>query len=443
MIIVGLIIKTVTFYFMGLYQHPSNWNLWTVSRNTFLATVTSSLLMALLLIAGNLLKILPSYSRIILLADAPVTFGFIFIIRLGAYVFRRSRSSMQETSPINLLKLHWTDWLKDGSIYYGIVGGALAIYMIWNKLAFGTSSPVSGQIKRWWATFATSIYGGTPKTLLSFLMIDPNANLNAWNPFSIFLKDLMGMISFIKDPVGSPSWDQEFLIIILAVFVITCGVLYIQKRKMTRAIIQAGVIPLFAGCWLQISSYSITGYASPQDWYWLTEQILLVIMAAFIINIAIELLLTRWMITRIIMWTLIAAIGIYTSYNFWAVNYVLMPYGQISANTPYLDVLPYLEGLSKPGDIIGMTGGGNIGYFIHDRTVVNMDGLINSNEYFQALKNGTGSDYLYNSGMRYVFANPGLLESYPYRGQYTNRLKVIDNTWGGKFMMQFLPKPDN
>jgi hypothetical protein len=67
-----------------------------------------------------------------------------------------------------------------------------------------------------------------------------------------------------------------------------------------------------------------------------------------------------------------------------------------------------------------------------------MDGLINSYPYFQANQNRQGSDYLYDMGLDYIFANPDFLEIQPYRGQYTGRLDVID-FYGGKAIMRFLP----
>lgn len=161
----------------------------------------------------------------------------------------------------------------------------------------------------------------------------------------------------------------------------------------------------------------------------------------FLINIGVNILLAKWMATRIIIWALIIAVGIYSGYSFWTADYLLMPYGVTPANKPYMEVTSYLERITPPGAIIGVTGGGNVGYFIHDRTIVNMDGLINSFDYFQAMQNGTGSDYLYDSGMRYIFANPDIIEANPYRGQYTNRYKVIDDTWGGKDLLEFLPRP--
>jgi hypothetical protein len=103
-------------------------------------------------------------------------------------------------------------------------------------------------------------------------------------------------------------------------------------------------------------------------------------------------------------------------------------------------VIPFLEAHTPPGAVIGMTGGGNVGYFMRGRTIVNMDGLINSTEYFKDLQQGTGSEYLYESGMQYVFANPDILEANPYRGQYEGRLKGLAS-WGGKDLMKLLPDP--
>ena len=85
-----------------------------------------------------------------------------------------------------------------------------------------------------------------------------------------------------------------------------------------------------------------------------------------------------------------------------------------------------------------MTGGGNVGYLMPSRTIVNMDGLINSYAYFQAMQAGTGADYLYDTGLRYVFANPTILDSNPYRGQYSGRFEVILE-WSGKDLLRLLP----
>jgi hypothetical protein len=68
--------------------------------------------------------------------------------------------------------------------------------------------------------------------------------------------------------------------------------------------------------------------------------------------------------------------------------------------------------------------------------------LINSYPYFQAMQAGTGAEFLYDTGLRYIFANPTILESNPYRGQYSGRFEVIQE-WSGKDLLRLLPaEPD-
>ncbi len=75
--------------------------------------------------------------------------------------------------------------------------------------------------------------------------------------------------------------------------------------------------------------------------------------------------------------------------------------------------------------MIGMPGGGTTAYFIHDRTIINLDGLINSYNYFQHLKNGQGREYLDQLGLDFVFGNPGMIENAaPYYSLLRDRLEA-------------------
>jgi len=105
-----------------------------------------------------------------------------------------------------------------------------------------------------------------------------------------------------------------------------------------------------------------------------------------------------------------------------------------------MEVVEYIEENTSPGSVIGMTGGGNVGYLIKDRTIVNMDGLINSYEYFRALQNGQAPIYLHEHDMTIVFANPRLLEIPPYYGQFAPYL-VRFNSYGGKDLLYLLDEP--
>jgi hypothetical protein len=85
-----------------------------------------------------------------------------------------------------------------------------------------------------------------------------------------------------------------------------------------------------------------------------------------------------------------------------------------------------------------MTGGGNVAYFIEGRAIVNMDGLINSYEYFLALRAGRADEYLASIGLDYIFSNPDILQNAPYNGQFDEwSLKVSE--FGKKDLLKFNP----
>jgi hypothetical protein len=118
-----------------------------------------------------------------------------------------------------------------------------------------------------------------------------------------------------------------------------------------------------------------------------------------------------------------------------------MTYNEWTQDQPTNDIAAFLEEHTKPGSIIGMTGGGNAGYFIKDRTVVNMDGLINSHEYFQLLKEKNAGKYLADMGMNYILANINILNGSPYKGQYTPYTEWTDINYGGKNLLRYHPVP--
>jgi hypothetical protein len=92
----------------------------------------------------------------------------------------------------------------------------------------------------------------------------------------------------------------------------------------------------------------------------------------------------------------------------------------------YLRETQQLQELTEEGSLIGMTGGGSFAYFIENRTIVNLDGLINSAEYFHALKTGTAREFLDTLRLDYVFGKEYvLLVSDPYNQVFLDRLDEI------------------
>jgi hypothetical protein len=190
----------------------------------------------------------------------------------------------------------------------------------------------------------------------------------------------------------------------------------------------------------QIFNYTAQGYAGVKEWYWVSQYIILFLAAILLIDAALHPLLRRIKIPQVgVVFALL--VGLYLAKNYAQNMTALMPHTNRVDDHIYLDSAAFLDEHTAPGAMIGMTGGGNVGYFIHDRTIVNMDGLINSYAYFQALQAGQAAEYLEQMGLDYVFANLEIIDTnYPYRGQFEGRLGS-GVRYGGKLLMRFFAFP--
>jgi hypothetical protein len=82
----------------------------------------------------------------------------------------------------------------------------------------------------------------------------------------------------------------------------------------------------------------------------------------------------------------------------------------------YVQKSNWIESKTNPGSIIGMTGAGSTSFFIEDRVIMNLDGLVNGIEYFHHLQTGNAEAYLKNNNVAYVFGNENiLLSTDPYQ----------------------------
>jgi len=92
----------------------------------------------------------------------------------------------------------------------------------------------------------------------------------------------------------------------------------------------------------------------------------------------------------------------------------------------YIHDIHELEAATQPGDIIGSTGGGSIAYFIQDRTIVNLDGLMNSVEYYNLSQEFHQNEYFAEIGMQYVYASYNIITlSEPYVIIFENHVEPV------------------
>lgn len=435
-VVLGVVIKPLLLYLFGAYQHPRNQPLWKTLRQITLALAGSAVItfgVYFLLVQIGIGKVFP---RSAFLLDFGIGLILIFAVRLAAYWFGSQTPATTET-PISEFKSNWKQWLTEGAIYYGIVGGLLAAYMLFNKIMFGTSSPVSGQVKRWWGSIPDIIYERPPTDWFSFFGI----GLKQFKIFPYSLSELIWSASEWVRPIlpGAHMVNERFYLVLLILTIFTILLAALNRKTSMKVATKLGLLPLAAGSFVHILSYTATAYGGAKEWYWVSENLLLIFTGSFIAHVLLQPL-QKIKYARIALIMSALALSGFMANNFGTTVYQVMRQGRFPADAPYMDVLVFLEENTPPGSIIGMTGGGNNGYFIKDRTIVNMDGLINSPEYFQALKNGEAAAFLNEQGMTIVFLNPRLLMYPPYFGQFEAYLSRFES-YGGKDLLYLSLEP--
>src|SRR5574340_338023 len=286
MLFASLVVKVPIFYFLGLYARPLTGGVWRYLGRLLLGTVAGSIVLAAILLGGNALGFFPTFSRAVLLMDWAIALGLLLVIRVGAFIFGTRRDAVQAETPVAELRRHWRRWLADGAVFYGILGSGMGAYMLWNKLAFGTSSPVSGQIKHWWAGFTHSIYGSAATSGLTFLALNPFSDFNSWAPLTTRLSDWSNRLLYVEGTgFGNPRWQSNFTVVLLVAALVMLAIPLLRRRAAVRAVIQTSMIPLFVGSWLQVLAYNVTGYASAKEWYWLLQPILVVVLICILFRV--------------------------------------------------------------------------------------------------------------------------------------------------------------
>jgi hypothetical protein len=416
MILVAVAVKIPLYFLFELYQNPRKLSLVRILRQTFLAVSISSVIVAATMIGLLALNLVPGFPRIALLIDWGLSLAFVITVRMVLYWLaeRRPQSAL---TPRTTLQKHWKTWFKEGAIYFGIIAIVLIVYMIWSYTTFGTPMPVSGQIKEWWGTLPDNVYGDPTRTLPAFLGIDPGV---AKGPWFLFLTPLDQFSSFLPNSLRFLFW--------LVVASLGILLLKINRAYVAQAINRLGILPLFTGCLIQFWTYSARAYVGMRLWYWV-PQLLFTVLALCIIAEALLRLVRNERGRRYLLISaslVVAGIILFDFTNLF-MRLAAVP-ELVNGQKGYLVNVTQLESQTEPGSIIGMTGGGDTAYFVRDRTIVNLDGLINSYEYFQALKAFNAASYLDKIGLDYIYANPYMInETDPYWQNFRDRLTLIQN----------------
>lgn len=422
------VVQTLAFYFFGLYEHPKGIPALQLLRRAAFAVGGSAVLLAGFSLAAGGLGI--SIPRAVPLYYLGGMLAWVLLSRWGyAALSPWTVSPSNDTdSPLEALRRNWRTWLERGLTYFGLATLALGAYMLINRALFGTFMPVSGQIKRWWGGLGSNAYGGAAKSLLDVFGLDPEHS-ETWALLFSPLKNLADQTPF------------SFWVMFATLVIMFIALVALNRQKAARAITLLGLVPLGISAGLHTTFYGAMPYAARHDWYWTMEMLFIVIGLALFADL-VTVRLRQKQTGKVFVWGLSLLASTWLAWGLTTTIVNRMTYAPAS-DPAYMDVLTLLEENTEPGAVIGMTGGGNIGYYIKDRTVVNMDGLINSYPYFKALQAKQAPQYLYeNTGMDYVFANPYLLLSTaPYSFQFQGWVEEVPGLpfYGNKQILRFSP----
>ena len=316
-------------------------------------------------------------------------------------------------------KLQWTFRLKSWLVYLAPIGIGMLIYLAWNILDFETAIPVSGQVKAWWGTLRNTVYGFPVRHPAAFwgqfFTDDPELG-----PWSLATSQLYRGADLILNFAGLGLSTAARRAALVALGILTVGLAAIiawgNRGFFKRANKELALFPLFFACFAQISYYKISGSVAQQPWYWIGE--IIFILFSFCLFLEGIILFLRKQYPQPARWlgtSAIAGLVVAITFSFAGFIQSAIRLPGDGSNHYYYHRPAWLEQQTEPEARIAITGAGNLGYFIEGRTIINLDGLINSYDYFLALRNGRGADFLMSAGVDYIFGNEYILtETNPY-----------------------------
>lgn len=422
MIILSCITKPVAYYFAGLYGDRDKLNPIKLTTRIIITTAGTSIISLVILVILNRLGIFKFISKSVLLIEAIITLILILFLHL---VIKQAMSAADQTpfnKFMNYFHRSWRRILTEGTFFALPILFLLGTYVTLNKLIFGTFMPVSGQIKQWWSTLPNTIYAHK-HTLLTVLGLSPDSGYGPWSLATSQFYDLAKSLSKILKLEDFRAGNYLFSISLFVFLAVTMVLMAARNGQIARKAFHLMIPAVVVGSILQIGYYTTVGYQHTRSWYWVAEMIGIVLLGTLLLDILFNWLKQK-QVMRIVSGIITTGLVVYICILH--VRYIdnLVPMRvPPSIQAEYLRETRQLQELTGEGSLIGMTGGGNIAYFLENRTIINLDGLINSAEYFHALKTGTAREFLDDLPLDYVYGRAYvLLISDPYNQVFKDRL---------------------
>jgi len=313
----------------------------------------------------------------------------------------------------------WLWRLQAGFAFFGPLTLLMAVYLIWNYLSFGMVMPISGEVKVWWGTLKNTVYGFRIRSLAGFAaqFLTDDTQLGPW---SLATSPLWAAAKWMPAAVGQvvslSSRRVAFVALGGMLALLGSALVWAQREFVVKAARALGLLPFFLGCFAQIAYYKFTGSMAQQPWYWIAEMIFLLFAGGLLLHAFFQQTspLLPKNLGRIIRVIEFAIPGIASILFLVFIQSAVRVPGD-GSNHFYINRARWLEANTEEGARIAITGAGNLAYFVRGRTIINMDGLMNTYDYLLAMQAGNGADYLAQLGVDYIFGTSYILtETNPY-----------------------------
>ncbi len=404
----GFLLYPLAFLALGLYRPAGAGGRGRQVRALAVAVLAATFVLGGVLLALQRLGVFESLPRSVIPIAGALVFGGSLLIRLLAV------PSPGETTAA---RSFWKETFQRAAVCLAPVTVLLGGYLLWSHAAVGLWTPVSGQVKRWWGELPFTLYGAPRRDLAALL------GFGARGPWLLALSPFEWLEAIASRLLPA---DLAFLPGLLVLAGLAAALIYPNRRWFGQAAGEMGLFAWGLGLCAHIFSYTATSYVHIRTWYWIGEMLFTVTLAALLLE-SLRLLLARDGAARRLAWNgLLAVLFVGVLASFTAMTVRRFPVRPADEHE-YFTYVRYLEAHTEPGSLIGLTGSGAMGYFIEDRVVVNLDGLINSPEYFHSLRAGRGDQFLDCLGLDYVFGHPVVLtETDPYQQMFARRIEPLD-----------------
>ena len=237
-------------------------------------------------------------------------------------------------------------------------------YLCMNKLVFGLFLPVSGHVKSWFEGLRPP--GEWP-------------NGGFWENLAFHFHKALSL------PFDGYGNFLELAFQPIAVLGFGYGLYKVWKRELSPYYLAFAAFAVFH---LLLYAIRLPHFTRHGNWYFTPEFLVVILSFFFGLEACLRLLRLRPRLRR----ALGAAfcVGACLAVFFGAVKFTAKDRGDFHFHQAALWINENLP----EGVVIGAHSAGILGYFVERRPVVNLDGLINSAEYFEVLQKGRFPDYV-------------------------------------------------